>query len=320
MAKKYPYARATSEADLLRLACLKENFEYIDFWEKKGGEKVERAFKEIQNFYDAGGTTATICEDCGQQIETVTYFDCGLNKFGVRRSTLPADDVKIMKILDPFLKDMPERKDIPKRLPFNFVNPLSVFGVETANGVSHVESGGVTLEYALRMKPSERLLKADLSRKRAELIDDFKRFIDAVDYFRNDTEINGGINSENYSKWEPDQTRFRKEAWQQIEVWKLRKEKKTFAEIARRLDISEDAAKQRFYKAYERTQEKKYDQEKYNKIAYIVRKDEMKNICETCPHRQTCCELCPDALRFIDQDHIKMKELIFSDGLNEKLI
>jgi hypothetical protein len=153
----------------------------------------------------------------------------------------------------------------------------------------------------------------DLSRKRGELIEHFKRLLDAVDYFRTSEDIPQTWR-ENYEQWRPDTSRQRDEAWQQLKVWRLRKERMPFAEIARRMVTTEDATKKAFYTAYERTQGRPYDPERYRRCARSIYKDSLERTCETCPERDTCTELCPEMMRYVDQDTHGRREHLTQSG------
>lgn len=284
----------------LRIACLQENFKFLDFWEKhqdiikrvSDGRKIERH-------------------------EWVEFVAELWNRFDIL-APLPSNISEVLRVLNPFSWET----YFPWPLPFEFVDHppiMQVLPEEDLKTFPKEADVACSLRGAFPLKPSERVLLVDLSAKKSDLLESFKNFLDRVETFRNSENIPTSY-MENYGQWDSDNSRFRHEAWMQIEVWRLRREKKTFAEIAKSLDLSEDSAKKAFYRAYERTQGKKYNVEKYQRLASVVRKEEIGNVCETCPHRLTCVELCPDALRFINQDHVKMKEFLFDDGMNEKLI
>lgn len=118
--------------------------------------------------------------------------------------------------------------------------------------------------------------------------------------------------------WNIDDSRERKESWDQIKVWDLRRKREivkrrgsgtiftiriTFRRISNMLRITEDLTKKRFYRAYEITQGRKYDIEKSREL-WIIRKGELARECGLCEIRDTCTDPCPDALRFIEQDHV----------------
>ena len=78
-----------------------------------------------------------------------------------------------------------------------------------------------------------------------------------------------------------------------------------FSAIARKLRLTEDAAKKAFYRACELTQGKKYDPEMLKKEIWIVRKEELKKTCGNCPDRRECKIKCPEILAYVDQDTLK---------------
>jgi hypothetical protein len=85
----------------------------------------------------------------------------------------------------------------------------------------------------------------------------------------------------------------------------MRKERIPFPEIARAMEITQDAAKKAFYRAYERTQGRAYEPDRYRKDGQKTNTWDLTKTCQTCPDRQTCTELCPEILRFADQGILK---------------
>jgi len=93
-----------------------------------------------------------------------------------------------------------------------------------------------------------------------------------------------------------------------LEIWKLRKQKFPYKKIAADLGISEEKAKDRFYRAYELTQMEPYDPDKFRREKY-VKKIDLKNHCDDCVDRESCKELCPAVMPFVDQDRPSKKEI-----------
>ncbi len=94
--------------------------------------------------------------------------------------------------------------------------------------------------------------------------------------------------------------RFRKESVDAMEVWEARRLRKPFKDIASEFAITEDAAKKRYYRAFEIIHGKKYDPVNYEKPE--IKKEYLKKVCETCEEREYCTDLCPDVLAYVIQD------------------
>ena len=155
-----------------------------------------------------------------------------------------------------------------------------------------------------RLKPWERIYKVDLTKKKSQILEEFKTYLEAA------------LENSGNSDWAPYKKRQREEAWIHLAIWKLRRQRKHFSEIATELDVTIDAAKKSFYRAYELTQGRRYDRERF-KGSQEVRKTDIKRICDTCPQRESCNDLCPDIIRFIDQDEIEWaKKAILVDTDN----
>lgn len=86
-------------------------------------------------------------------------------------------------------------------------------------------------------------------------------------------------------------------------VWDLRELRKTFLEIQSATGIDKDAAKKKFYRAYELIYGGKYDPSQYKRPE--VRKEYLKRHCNTCEQRSTCKDPCPDVIGYVDQDSVK---------------
>ncbi|HOE79188.1 MAG TPA: hypothetical protein PLX58_04430 [Smithellaceae bacterium] len=158
------------------------------------------------------------------------------------------------------------------------------------------------------LKPSERLLKVDVSRKRGELLREFTLFLDLVEAHRGSGDVPKSW-MRNYTTWEPDTSRFRSEAWQALNVWRLRRQRKPYSEISRMLNINISAGKMAFQRAYELIEGKPYDAETFKRENLPVRISELQKSCIDCPDRHTCTELCPDVMAYVQQDEVSQREL-----------
>ncbi len=282
----------------LRLALLKENSDYRKFWDKYGGQKFLDTYFAID-----------VALPVEEKVKTsifiaVEKFTSELTRFGIEWPFM-IDDKRVQEfihLIDPFSAD-----DLPDPLPFSvFQKYPSVAGVFSESVPSEAQ---FCVSNNLELGPSERLLRIDLSRSRGDLLNDFRRFLDRVDYFRNTADCPEGW-KENYQEWEPDRSRFRAEAWQALTVWQLRRQRKTYKEIKNTLNIEISTAKMAFRRAYELIEERPYNPEAFKRDNLPVSVQELPKTCETCPIRKTCKEICPDMLAFFNQDRVPQRELL----------
>jgi hypothetical protein len=295
-----------NEKHRLRLALLKENSKYRSFWELYGGEKFLNSYFSID-----------IDLSPEEKVKTPAFIEAenfisGLTRFSVDWPFMADDEktVKFINLIDPF-----STEDIPEPLSHPIFSEYpSVAGVWSAALDEAPNEARLLLSDKMELRPSERLLRIDLSRSRGELIDDFKRLLDRIEYFRKADDVPEAWKL-NYATWEPDSSRFRSEAWQAVEVYRLRRKRKTYGEIVKTLDIKdrhgEDAlstAKMAFRRAYELIEGKPYRPEAFKRESLPVSTLELGKTCATCPIRRTCKELCPDMLVFADQDYGSQRE------------
>lgn len=83
-------------------------------------------------------------------------------------------------------------------------------------------------------------------------------------------------------------------------VWDERRLRKPFKQIAKGLNTKEPACKKMFYKTYELIYGKKYNPADYKKPK--IKKEYLKRECNTCKEKPTCKDLCPDVIKFVNQD------------------
>ena len=282
----------TNEADLLRLALLKERAAYRAFWKEHPVEQILKAYERfLVDFEGRPEDKIIICK-----------FNSHLYKFGIRPIGNTLESIEeSLKVLDPF------SDNTPTRIPFDFKNQPSIVEFYLDELPDPLGEIGYVTRLDLPLKPSERLLKVDLSRKRSELLAEFTHFLDAVDYFRQSDDVSPNF-TENYKEWNPDRTRFVKEAWRHLEVWQLRRQRQPFFEISRITGLSVDTAKKSFARAYELIEGRQYNPEGYRELYKEIITPELKKTCATCSERDTCSDLCPDVLAFIDQDYTSLHE------------
>jgi len=301
----------------LQLAYLKENFKY------------QEAFKKFKGFFQDRNTP----RENGQE-NPCSFFEfvrclSSLYRFGISPKSVGllylATDHDLLKLLDPACElDTPD-KYVRACLSVMF-EPVGITQIYPPfTDQEHVvgcESQAIQDIEDLKLKPFERLLKVDLRVKSSQLSKQFNGFLRITSVHHKVVRKVGWIKAfkslrqwvsreafESHSHWNIDNSREREEAWQQLKIWKLKKNHKSFTEIAKELNITPDTAKHAFYKAYERSQNKKHDpdiiREKFSK----VRKETFDGICASCPNKGNypdCIETCPDALQYIDQDQVKL--------------
>jgi hypothetical protein len=285
----------------LRLACLKESSEYRSLWGRYGDQAKAAAAVYIDE--SSGKETRQ------SAWESLRQFFCDLDRFNIMVYPLAGEIQTILRVLDPFGWDTL----FPTHPPFDFLDRPPVWQVwwEKERKTMPKEAAFTTsLEYIFPLKPSERLLLVDLSAKRADLMEHFKRFLDNVERLRKTESLPMSWEA-NYAKWDLDKTRFRHEAWQQLRVWGLRRQRKTYAEIAEETGLNLPAAKKAFARAFELIEGRKYDPELFKRDYREIASAELTKTCETCPLRDTCPELCPDVLPFVIQDQKSFSERLF---------
>jgi hypothetical protein len=111
-----------------------------------------------------------------------------------------------------------------------------------------------------KLEPYEHVLIVDLRKHKTALQEEFGEFVKQEHSYHKKMSGRASpyMNDNTYSMWELD-GRERKEAQDQLEVWKLRKQRMNFGNISAKLDISEDLARKRFYRAFELITGKKYE-------------------------------------------------------------
>jgi len=267
----------------LRLALLKENVEYQEFF-----KKFRKHDKNKYAPWPAGA-----------------FDNFGLRGFRFFHGYPKYKEIR--KIVDPS-QDILDLKSswVDVILPYLFYSP-AVVNVEMKDqplSVAYEGRGSMHVSTIERegSKPFERFLKIDLRKKKKQILKEVENFLDGAYAQKKQAEVEN--DPYYYGSWKQDSTRYRKEVYQHLEVWKLCKQEISFKDIGIKLKISEDTAKKSFLRAHELTQGKKYDPQALRRKAGQVRKEEMSRTCATCPKRDTCTpdEMCPDVLKYIDQD------------------
>jgi len=271
-------ADQTLEENRLRLALLKENFAYRDLHDAvkkmpaaEGKKKLRHALK---------------------------------NSYGIRVSLFKEHPEAMTALLDPYkeIDDVPE-KARAKIIPMLFNIPAVRLVAFTKENVEEFDaitipvqpqqydalaSAGYWKMFQVfspgRMRPEERLLKIDLSQGRKKVEKDFGNFLDAL------------------TKDEK-RRRFRDEAWTQLKVWKLYRLHRSMPKVAREVGLKLSAAYASYRRAVELIQGKTHEVEMSKReTKKKVTLEEVGGLCKDCPKSATCKVLCPDKLRYIDQD------------------
>lgn len=306
----------------LRLALLKENFEYRRFFEEHQDNistirSLSPRLNELTPDKDGDRYWEVSSQLLSAQMPLFRCFESfGINTYALRSPY--RSFIENLDLLDPRkdLDEIPER--ILMALLQNLFHRPAIEQITLGN--DDPEDGRVIKPFeALQrrggLKPYERLLKIDLRLKKSQLLKEFGHLIELIYAWREYSELEQDQERlDSYSTWEPDKTRHRKETWKQLKVWKLRKQRKNFQDIGKALNMTEDAAKKAFYVIYEKTQGKPYDPDKLRKEIWSVKKSELQRACDSCPDREVCTILCPNILAYVDQDTLKhSKEKLLSD-------
>lgn len=278
-----------AEAEL-RFLLLKENFDYIAAFDALGvrvdAKKHMGRFGDflklwgIQIASDGGTTPLTKYSD------VVAFYDPRkpLDKNHPLYSVLPA-------IMEPCpVKMLVTRKTIGQSLDCR-----DSFGYPDEDSF-----------FSQPLLPYERILKIDVRQPKEKILSEVELILDRIRF--NKTSKTFPVKEPSYNGWDFKNARFRKEATDQLAIWYARKKRLSFKEIAAEHHITEDLAKKRFYRAYELTQGKPYDLVRFTKTTKVVRKADLSKDCNNCPDRKTCNSLCPDVLRYVEQDYVSRKE------------
>ncbi len=261
------------ETARLKLALLKENFEYRKFYEK--------FIKSIENLgsYDSNFIfPRNIFENFGL--------------IGARHVFGGPSHYELLKILNPF-DDFEIEKNREKYLLQTIFYECAVMQIELnidapVNGLS-----GRAMPTLKKAKTYEQFFSVDLRKKKKQILREFEEYINNAYRWKKYNAV---------ETWQVDDSRFRQEAWKHLTVWKLRRKKLSFSKIALETHQTADNAKKSFYRAFELILGRKYDPGILKREIWVIHKNEMQKTCDSCPDRLTCGTLCPDVIPFVDQD------------------
>jgi hypothetical protein len=311
----------------IKLALLKENFIYKEFFR----ELNEDPYSICQEIRKPNESKDEHYERlCRMENTEKPFFGGYNNKFGVNHKffvdmqnyEIPLEE--LLKLLDPKkeISEISSRK-LLGMLPMLFIMP----GVREIHKAQRVARYGENIQDGwTHLKPYERLLLIDLRKRKSQLIKDFEELIEhelSLKKATNELRETWNIVNDKFSYllWEPENDRQREETWSQLQVWRLRKQRKSFWWISKELNISEDLAKKRFYRAYEKILGEKYDSEYYRTTILPIKKAELLKTCEDCQDNK-CLNLietegkwdpCPEILAYINQDQVPLKEKILKE-------
>jgi hypothetical protein len=160
----------------------------------------------------------------------------------------------------------------------------------------------------IKTLPYEWYLKIDLRKPKSVLLAESERLIDSFLHRRAEYEeliektsrdrlIEAGILGpydlglgEGEYQWDVDNTRLNFEKrLSQLRVWRMRKQRKPFKEIAVTLNENMDTIRKQYYAAYERYQGGPYDREVFRKAAFKpISREKIMEICNQCPSETEC--------------------------------
>jgi hypothetical protein len=308
------------ELACLKLEILKENFEYREFYHYfKNAPELFLSMSQIPECDNPPKRSPTpLFTPATTQLKS-TDLQYHFERFNLNHNVqiilwyLNWPLSELVALFDPANElDSVGNDDLKAALPLFFSPP----------GIKHYMPGQVhrffydppkpfsdKISQWTRLEPYQHLFVVDLRKAKEQLKLEFAKLLNLERlrhslYFQKQPIYEF---DETYTKWEPD-GRERLEAKQQLQVWKLRRLRNGFKQIAEKLELSEDTAKKNFYRAYELIQGKKYEPEKLKREVWEHKIKDLKRTCESCPDRLRCRELCPDAMAYAEQDYVGLQE------------
>lgn len=273
--------------DRLRLAVMKENRLYREFWDIYQKDKETLA-------NDPGSSLVAFSDFCFE----LRFF--GLDCMGIEILNQKWRD-ETLSVLNPY-----NEEDPPVLLPFNFfrtspkgIHPIMLDNFQIKGGQLYSKSG-FWEGRPWFAESSQRFLVLDLNVEKSVILKELSEYIDnEIKCCKQD----GCLGQKTESR------RKRDETWQQLKVWRLRRQRKSFLQIKQETGIKVDTAKKAFGRAYELIEGSRYDPKRYKELYKKIKTSELKHTCATCQDRDNCKEPCPDVLAYIDQDAVKLSEL-----------
>lgn len=250
----------------------------------------------------------------GSQHDMANYLWQHCPAFGIEPLSFPApffhlSENEISTLLDPEKDTSQLSQKAIELLPNLFEQPIINIGMKSKGDVVQLERNGTILQESqnIEMRPYERLLKLDMRRKKADIVAELDAFIDREQKrYRRYTD----------EGWNPDSTRSSKEAWTQLKIWQLWKQGQGFKRIVPQVNMTYDAVKMAFHKAYERIYNIPYNIiDVWENESRSVPMPDIKQFCKNCSD-YPCKTPCPEYLElienYISQDSVKQKEIPIS--------
>lgn len=305
-----------------KLSFLKENRFYREAHEKAKEtilKPVEKLLREQKKKLLKGQTLENpdfffYPDHEGPQHSMADYLWQRCSAFGIEPPSFPApffhlSESEISNLLDPEKNISQLSQKTIDILPDLFEQPTIYIGIKSKGGGVQLERKGTTIlrEGHIEPEPYERLLKLDMRRKKADILSEINSLIDREqNKYRRYTD----------EGWNPDSTRSSKEAWTQLKIWQLWKQGQGFKRIVPQVNMTYDAVKMAFHKAYERIYNIPYNIiDVWENESRSVPMPDIKQFCKNCSD-YPCKIPCPEYLElienYISQDSVKQKEISVS--------
>lgn len=264
------------ENTLLRIAILKENFDFRNYFPKFKSRELSRTL-----------TTWQVEDWSFEKIES--WGLVGLKNF----VGMPFY-AELLDALDPEISALPDPQ-ISKFFPLLFARSAPVLPLYFDARATR------TAPYKLVLAASPVTLEAH---ERAIVINVAdSSFDDILDSFKN------WLRKEKRSL-----SRQRSETHRHLAIWKMRRQRIPYSQIASLQKISIDAVKKSFRRAWALTQGRSYDPESFARAVNLG----VTRQCDTCTDRPTCRELCPDMAKQLAAIEGKSREKYLSQDNDDK--
>ncbi|MFH7326617.1 hypothetical protein [Desulfurivibrio sp. C05AmB] len=324
-------------SDKLRLALLKENSLFRDFWdiyskealaviaEKNESEDIEGAY--VDDFFgddEIIGPFLVWLRSCGISTEnryaegllaTVT----ALNPYNEISDNSPPQPVVFLTRHDPLTLALPDDAD---------------FFVE------HYPLRRYSPHNPLELKTSERLFIIDIACRKSKIIEALENYLNTVSELREEVPKTMKARSkaphghddkktpfkpqdpkvrkltlpikqkdykgldeiaENYTQWNNESRRDRPEIWRHLKVWQLRRKRNSYLHISIKTGIRENNVKNSLARAYELIEGHPYDAERFTRAHVIIGTKDLRKPCDSCLQTSNCDpknDPCPDLVDF----------------------
>lgn len=310
----------------LRLALLKESYPYRSYW-LQYRKSILLAIEKINQF---ANDPAKKCNETDGHSRAICKKKCIISKYCHESSKFLLDLgnefefvafeflEKILPTLDPFNKE-----ELPEDLYIVFTDrlpPITQVHLKE-NSPREFRHGTFWKEGKSYLNPHQRMFIIDLTRRKGEILDCFEGYLNLVEELRDEAELFPEVNDplfKNYAKWKPERNRKRDtETWTALKVWQLARNNKSFPEISRETGLKIETARKAFWRIFKLLEKDKHSKRVFNKKYAEIIKEDLKIICDTCPQKKSCSTVCPDIMKYADQDKIKLDEKILKNPVDE---